>query len=215
MHVKAGVMAVALLICGAVAGCGGGGSDSKSKSQAALAASIAKATRPPPISDLELTTGSPAHQVTETLISFYRAAWQDDATRACSLFSPAGEAGFMKASKAAFPGSIAASSPCTHAMQLFSAALGDSVSNLQQNDPSANGAILNNVGVANIQVHGAQATAFAPMNVEQIINPKRIYLVQIGGRWRIDKSQSLNKSNLPEILKKAQQKGELTPKKHK
>jgi hypothetical protein len=217
MHVKVGVSAAALLICATLAGCGGGGSSSNSKSAAAaaLAKSIAQATKPPPVSDLELTTGSPAHQITETLVSFYRAAWQDDAARACALFSPAGEAGFMQASKEAFPGSIDASSPCTHAMQLFSAALGDSVSNLQQNDPSVNGDILNNVGVTNIQVHGAQATVFAPMNVEQIINPKRVYLVQTNGRWRIDKSQSLNKSNLPEILKKAQQKGELSPKKHK
>jgi hypothetical protein len=205
--------AVALLLCAAVAGCGG--SSSPSSSTASDPPSASGASKTPPVSDLELTTGSPVHQITETLISFYRAAWQDDSARACGLFSPTGQEGFIKASRTAFPGSMLPSSPCTHAMQLFSAALGDSVSNLQQSDPNVSGDTLDNVGVANIHVHRATATAFAPMNVEQIINPKRIYLVQIDGRWRIDRSESLNKSNLPSILKHAQHKGLLKPKRHK
>jgi hypothetical protein len=167
-------------------------------------------TTAPPVSDLQLTTGSPAHQITETLISFYRAAWEDDAATACSLFSPAGAAGFIDASKTAFPGSATPASPCTHDMQLFAAALGDSVSNLQQTQPSISGNVLDNISVAKIQIHGDTATAEAPMNVVAIINPKRIDLVQIGGRWRINASHSLNQSNLPKLLKHAQQTGKLS-----
>jgi hypothetical protein len=157
-----------------------------------------------PVSDLELVRGSPAHQITETLISFYRAAWQNDAARACSLFSPAGAAGFMKASTTAFPGSATPKSPCAHDMELFSAAHGDSVVNLQQSQPNASGDILDHIAVARIRITGNTATAWAPMNVSDIINPKLIDLVRIGGRWRINGSHSLNKSNLAAILRRSQ-----------
>jgi hypothetical protein len=191
-----------------LAGCGGSSGSSALNVQR-TAARTRHATVPP-VSDLQLTTGSPAHQITETLVSFYRAAWQDDAARACSLFSPAGATGFMNASKTAFPGSAKPSSPCTHDMQLFAAALGDSVSNLQQSQPNVSGDVLDNVGVSQIRIQGATATAIAPMNVAAIINPKRIDLVQIGGRWRINASHSLNQSNLPKLLHQAQKTGKLS-----
>jgi hypothetical protein len=199
-----------LLAAGTLALGGCGSSGTASTVSARQAAAIVRTTKTPPVSDLELATGSPTHQITETLVSFYRAAWQDDAERACSLFSPAGAAGFMKASRTAFPSSALPSSPCSHDMQLFSAALGDSVSNLQQSQPNVSGDILNNVGVAAITVHGDTATALAPMNVETIVNPKRIDLVRLSGRWRIAGSHSLNASNLPAILKRAQQHGALS-----
>jgi hypothetical protein len=208
--------AAVILPCLAIAACGSSGADrttATGKLTAQQVSSVAKQSKAPPVSDIELATGTPAHQITETLVSFYRAAWQNDAARACSLFSPAGAAGFEHASKSAFPGSVLPSSPCTHDMQLFSAALGDSVSNLQQDQPNVSGDILNNVGVAEIKVRGNAATALAPMNVEEIINPKRISLVRVAGRWRIAGSQSLNKSNLPQILKRAERGGQLGHKK--
>jgi hypothetical protein len=199
------VPAVAAL---ALAGCGSSSTPTTAQSAARRVALYG--SKVPPIPDLQLVTGSPAHQITETLVSFYRAAWQDDGGRACGLFTAAGAAGFIKASTAAFPSSATPASPCSHDMQLFAAALGDSVSNLQQDQPNISGDILNNVGVAQIRIRGDSATAIAPMDVAAIINPKRIDLVRIGGRWRIDASHSLNASNLPKILHRAQKSGALS-----
>jgi hypothetical protein len=210
----AALFAAAALLAGCGSGSSGASGGSAGANGGASSAGVrhgapVRASSVPPVSDLQLVTGSPTHQITETLVSFYRAAWQDDAARACGLFSPAGAAGFMQASRTAFPGSATAASPCTHDMDLFAAALGDSVQNLQQTQPNVSGDVLNNVGVAGIEVHGRTATAIAPMNVAAIINPKRIDLVRIGEHWRIDASHSLNKSNLLRILKQAQQSGAL------
>jgi hypothetical protein len=146
--------------------------------------------RVPPISDAALSTGDRQHRITETIVAFYRAAWQDDPARACSLFSPAGITGFMRAAAVSFPGSVNRYSSCTHAMQIYSASLGVSVSSLQQSDPSVSGEILDNVGVANIRIHGDRATAVAPTNAVPIVGAKLISLVRTGGRWQIDGSRS-------------------------
>jgi hypothetical protein len=168
------------------------------------------ATPPLPLSTLE--RGSAQHQITEAIVAFYRAAWEDDASGACDEFSPAGVAGFMHAAKLSFPDSINRYSTCEHAMEIYSAALGESISTAQDNDTSFDPSALGKVGVLEIKISGDTATALAPTNVLDVINPERIDLQRFGKRWLINASQSLNKSNLPEILAKAEADGKLKAK---
>jgi hypothetical protein len=189
-------------IAAALAGCGG-----SSHHTGTTAATQNATVRAAPVSDLALVTGPPAQQITETIVAFYRAASQNDAARACSLFSPAGAAGFLRAAKISFPASINQFSTCTKAMEIYNASLTASISQLQQSDPAVSGAALDNVRVASISVRGVTATVLAPVNAEPMINPKLISLVRSGGRWLINGSESLNKSNLPQILAQARAKG--------
>jgi hypothetical protein len=163
----------------------------------------------PPITDAALRRGSASHQVAETILAFYRAAWQDDPSNACARFSPKGLAGFMRAAGTAFPQAVTKQSTCEHAMEIYNAALGDSASTTQENDPSFTTAALDNVGATAIHVSGNTATAIAPTNVVDLINPERFYLSRTGSEWRIDGSASLNRSNLPKILAHAKSAGEL------
>jgi hypothetical protein len=167
------------------------------------------ATPPLPLSTLE--HGSAKHQITEAIVAFYRGAWEDNASGACDEFSQAGVAGFMHAAKLSFPDSINRYSTCEHAMEIYSAALGESISTAQDNDTSFNPSALGNAGVAGIQITGDSATAIAPTNVIDVINPEQIDLQKIGNRWLITASHSLNKSNLPQILAKAEADGKLKP----
>lgn len=196
----------ALALAAGIAGCGGSSSTSTARTPAR--------TAPPqvaPISDLELVTGTPQHQITATIVSFYRAAWHDDAARACSLFSPAGLAGFMRAARVAFPGSITRYSTCVDAMRVFNAGLVDSVNTLvQQQGVPVSGAVLDHVAVQDLRVIGNFATVIAPVGIEPIIKPKRISLVRERGRWLIAGSHSLT-TTIAQMLAEARAKGELTP----
>ena len=162
-----------------------------------------------------LEHGSQSHQITEAIVAFYRGAWEDDATAACDEFSRAGVAGFMHAAKIAFPQSITPSSTCEHAMEIYNAALSESASTAEDNDPSFDTSALEDAGVAEIRIAGNSATAIAPTNALEVINPEQIVLQRVGGRWLIEASHSLNKSNLPQILAKAKAEGKLRPKKHR
>src|SRR5580658_2992895 len=88
----------------------------------------------PPVSHTSLEHGSSSQQITETIVAFYRAAWQGNTTQACSLFSAEGLAGFMHAAETAFPQSVNGQSTCEHAMAIYNAALGDSASTAEDND---------------------------------------------------------------------------------
>jgi hypothetical protein len=165
------------------------------------------ATPPLPLSTLE--HGSAKHQITEAIVGFYRGAWEDNASGACDEFSPAGVSGFMHAAKMSFPQSINRYSTCEHAMEIYSAALGESVSTAQDNDTSFSPSALGDVGVGDIRITGDSATAIAPLNAIDVINPEQIVLQRIGKRWLISASHSLNKSNLPAILAKAEAEGKL------
>lgn len=213
----AGVMA-GLLLAASAAGCGAGSHATGKSATATTSGTPAAFTSPsanpvaePPLADAALTRGSSQRQIAETIVAFYRAAWEDDATEACDLFSPAGAAGFMHAASMSFPQSVNKLSTCEHAMEIYNAALGESASTAQDNDDSFNPSALDNVGVAEITVDGDSATAIAPTNVVDLINPEQIVLQRVDGRWLISASHSLNKSNLPAILARAKAKGELTP----
>jgi hypothetical protein len=96
-------------------------------------------------------------------------------------------------------------------MAIYNAALGDSATNAEEADPSFSTAPLDNVGVAEIRIKGDTASAIAPTNIVELINPQLFLLTRVGSRWYINGSASLNKSNLPAILAKAKAKGLLTP----
>jgi hypothetical protein len=209
-----GAALAALALGSALAGCGSSrtGAQVTGTPAAQRSAPGAEQLQAPPLSDAALQSGSPSHQITETIVAFYRAAWQDNATQACGLFTPAGRAGFMHAAAVSFPESINKYSNCEHAMEVYNATLADSEQTTEENDPTFDASALNNVGVALIQIHGRSATALAPTNVAELINPKRLYLVKSGQTWLIDGSKSLNASNLEKILAQAKAKGLLTPK---
>lgn len=212
----------ALVVAGAIAGiCAAGCGSShhanpqaQSTTPAAFNSAGANPLAVPPVTETALEHGSASNQITETIVAFYRASWQDNATQACSLFSAAGLAGFMRAAETSFPQSVNGQSTCEHAMEIYNAALGDSASTTEENDPSFSPNSLAKVGVTGIQITGATATAIAPTNVTDLINPEQFHLVKHQGHWLIAGSSSLNKSNLPKILAEAKAKGELTPKKH-
>jgi hypothetical protein len=205
----------ALAVGALLAGCGSSAQSSRTATAKGTPASYNAgqanpvATPPLPLSTLE--RGSAQHQITEAIVAFYRAAWEDDASGACDEFSPAGVAGFMHAAKLSFPDSVNRYSTCEHAMEIYSAALGESISTAQDNDSSFNASALDNVGVEEIRVHGDSATAIAPTNAVEVINPEQIVLQRLHGRWLIEASHSLNKSNLPAILAKAKAEGKLKP----
>jgi hypothetical protein len=200
-------LAAAGLLAVGAAGCA---SSSQHPHAAAPRATPAAFTSPsanpvavPPISARALISGSDAHRITETIVAFYRASWQGQASAACRLFSPAGRLGFLHAAAVAFPQGVSARSSCAHAMAIYNAALGDSVSNTEAADPSFSPAALDTVGVSAITMRGNRAAAIAPDNLAELINPQEIDLVRTAGRWQIDGSRSLNKSNLPQILARA------------
>jgi hypothetical protein len=163
-----------------------------------------------PVAEADLAGGPAAHQITETIVAFYRAAWQNQPVTACGMFSHNGVAGFLRAARVSFPESVNRYSTCTHAMEIYSATLGDSAANTVAADPTFSTASLDNVGVAFIHVAGGVASAVAPTNVAELIKPKRISLVRDAGRWRIDSSKSLNASNLKQILQAARARGALS-----
>jgi hypothetical protein len=211
----------ALVVAGSVAAIGASGCGSsrhadpqaQSTTPAAFNSAGANPLAVPPVTDTALEHGSAPSQITKTIVAFYRAAWQDNATQACSLFSPAGVAGFMHAAETSFPQSVNGQSTCEHAMEIYNASLGDSASTTEENDPSFSPNAIANVGVADVQIAGATATAIAPTNVTDLINPEQFHLVRAHDHWLIDGSSSLNASNLPKILAEAKAKGELRPKK--
>ena len=121
----------------------------------------------------------------------------------------------MRAAAVSFPASINKYSTCKEAMEIYNASLTTSISQLQNADPSVSGAALNNVTIGKIKLHGDVATAIGPLNALPMVNPKQISLVRIDGRWLIDGSYSLSKSNLPALLKRAEAEGKLKPKRKK
>jgi hypothetical protein len=206
----------ALAVSAATSGCGSSHSTASGRPASAFTSGTPVSESPltaPPVSVAQLRQGSPEHRITETIVAFYRAAWQNDATAACKLFSAAGRAGFLHAAAVSFPQSMNKYSSCEHAMQVYNATLADSAQTTVSNDPSFNTSALNAVRVQDIQVHGDHATAISPTNVAELINPKQLDLVRAGDEWMLDGSKSLNPSNLKQILDKAQAKGQLTPKK--
>lgn len=215
---RAGLVSGAIAVATAMAGCGGAHRSADPPAAPAAgtpAAFNTPAANPiayPPISVTKLRSGPATQQVTEAIKAFYRAAWQDDAGRACARFSPTGVAGFMHAAETAFPQAVTSQSSCEHAMEIYNAALGDSATTAQENDPSFSTSAIDDVGVGGIKVSGSAATAIAPTNVVDLINPERFYLSRVNGLWLINGSSSLNKSSLPEVLAQAKAKGELTPK---
>jgi hypothetical protein len=203
----------ALAASAVLAGCGSSsvGSGTATATPAAYTTQTANPVAAPPLGLAALEHGSPRHQITDAIVAFYRGAWEDNATVACDEFSQAGVAGFMQAAKTAFPQSINRYSTCEHAMEIYSAALAESVSTAQDNDTSFDPSALDKVGVEEIRISGDSATAIAPTNVVEVINPEQIVLERLHGRWLIEASHSLNKSNLPQILAKAKAEGKLKP----
>lgn len=209
------IRAIAVVsLCGALAACGG----SHHRTSAATNNLVPPTptgpgapTPAPPVSDLAMVSGPAAKQIAQTAVAFYRAAWQNRGAEACALFSPTGKAGFMRAAKVSFPQSINQFSTCTEAMAIYNASLVTSVQNLQQDDPQVSGDGLNNVKIGRIQVHGSTATAIGPLNALPVVNPKQLNFVNIGGRWFINGSYSLSKSNLPKILAEAKKGAKKVP----
>ncbi len=197
--------AAALAASAVLAGCGQAGHTGST-----LAAQTTPGGSPlqaPPVTDAALRTGSDEHRITEAIVAFYRAAWEDNAGQACGLFSAMGVKGFLHAAAISFPQSVNKYSTCQHAMQVYNATLADSAQTTAENDTAFSPNALNRVGVGAIELHGATATAIAPTNVADLINPKELDLVRQGDRWMIDGSRSLNPSNLQKILSQARARG--------
>ena len=198
-----------LALGAAVTGCG---SSNKSASAHQKSPTSIQVVQPPAVDVRDLLTGSPEQQITATIVTFYRATWQDDRALACSMFSPAGETGFMQSAKIAFPYTVNGHFTCPEVMSYFNATLADSADNLQQAGVNVSGNILDNVGVKDIVVHGNTATAHAPENVEEFIKPKLFMLVRMNDRWQIQGTKELGKT-LPQLLAQAKAKGQLRAKK--
>jgi hypothetical protein len=199
-----------LALAAAATGCGSGARATPAAKHASP--SSIQLTQQPAATDVrDLKTGTAAAQITATIVTFYRATWQDNRTLACSLFSPAGVTGFIKAAQVAFPYTVNAKFTCEQAMAYFNATLADSVNTLQQAGVNVSGNILENVGVQHIVVHGVTATAQAPEEVSELIKPKLFLLVHVGNRWLIKGSKELGKT-LPQLLAQAKAKGELPAK---
>ncbi|HWF53038.1 MAG TPA: hypothetical protein VG223_00355 [Solirubrobacteraceae bacterium] len=205
--IRAGSMVAVAAASLAVGGCGSG---NQTPSSAQKAASSIQVTQAPSINEVDLATGSDQQQITKTIRAFYKATWQDDASAACSLFSPAGLTGFMQSAKVAFPDSINAASTCPDAMRFFNADLADSASQLQQSGVNISGNVLEVVGVKDIKVEGNAATAQAPEGVEEFIQPKTFTLVRHDGRWLINGSHKIGQT-LAQLLAEAKAKHELVP----
>jgi hypothetical protein len=201
--------AAATLGAAGLSGCGAGHRAGSTPAASASAPAGVNPVAVPPITGAQLESGPATAQITATIVAFYRAAWQDQAQTACSLFSPAGVTGFMHAAAVSFPESMNRYSTCEHAMEIYNASLADSAQTTIENDPTFSTSTLDNVEVAYIHVHGDTASAIAPTNVAELINPKRIDLVRTGDRWQINDSKSLNASNLRHILLSAEAEGKL------
>ena len=203
-------MLTMLALGAAVTGCGSSNKSASSKSE--KPPTSIQVVQPPAVDVRNLLTGSPQQQITATIVTFYRATWQDARTLACSMFSPAGEQGFMQSAKIAFPYTVNGHFTCEEVMSYYNATLADSADNLQQAGVNVSGNILEDVGVKDIVVHGNTATAQAPENVEEFIKPKLFTLVRLHDRWQIQGTKALGKT-LPQLLAQAKAKGELRAKK--
>jgi hypothetical protein len=201
-------LAVAAL-CVTAAGCGSATQTSGSHFNPT---SIQDAAAPAPaVNGIELLQGPDTTQITNTIRAFYRATWQNDDSAACSLFSPAGAAGFLQAAKVAFPDSVNQVTTCADAMRFFNADLADSADTLQQSGVNVSGNILDVVGVKNVKVTGNTATAEAPEGVEEFIAPKVFMMTREHGRWLINGSHKIGQT-LAQLLAEAKAKHELVPK---
>jgi len=200
--------AVALAV--AAAGCGS--SDKSASSTSHKSPTSIQDTQSPAVDVRDLLTGSPQQQITATIVTFYKATWEDDRALACEMFSPAGETGFMQSAKVAFPYTVNSHFTCPEVMSYYNATLADAVDNLQQAGVNISGNILEDVGVKDIVVHGNTATAQAPENVEEFIKPKLFVLQRLNDRWQIEGTKALGKT-LPQLLAQAKAKGELRAKK--
>jgi hypothetical protein len=204
--------ATVLALATAVTGCGASSTPQPSASASHASPTSIQVTQQPATIDVRnLETGSAAHQITSAIVTFYRATWQANGSLACSLFSPAGVTGFMKAAQVAFPDTLNGKFTCPQAMAYFHATLADSVNTLQQAGVNVSGNVLDNVGVQHIAVHGATATAQAPEGVPEFIKPKLFMLVRVNSRWLIEGSKKLGKT-LPQLLAQAKAKGQLRAK---
>ena len=195
----------------ALTGCGSSAKSASSKTSHKSPTSI-QVVQPPAVEVRNLLTGSAQQQITSTIVTFYRATWQDNRALACAMFSPAGEKGFMQSAKIAFPYTVNAHFTCEEVMSYFNATLADSADNLQQAGVNVSGNILDDVGVNDIVVHGNTATAQAPEAVEEFIKPKLFTLQRLNGRWQIEGTKALGKT-LPQLLAQAKAQGKLEPKK--
>jgi len=159
-------------------------------------------------------TGTPQQEITATIVTFYKATWLDDRSLACSMFSPAGEKGFMASAKVAFPYTVTSHFTCEQVMTYYNATLADSADNLQQAGLNVSGNILEDVGVKDIKISkgGQTATAQAPENVEEFIKPKLFLLQRLNNRWEIEGTSELGKT-LPQLLAQAKADGQLKAKK--
>lgn len=178
-----------LALCAGAAGCGGGQPAATRQAQ-----TVPQGAQTPQVSDLALVRGPAQQRVAATIVAFYRAAWQGDAPRACSLFSPRGRRGFIRAAAASFPGGVInAYSTCAHAMLVYRAALAGSVSDFMARGVTVAASAFAHVGVADVRVRADRASAVAPLGVQPIITAKRILLVRLGGRWLIDGSRPVGR----------------------
>lgn len=193
------LLAIATVVAAVgIAACGG-----SSRHRTAATRSLGGSSQLPAANDAALSTGTAQQRIAATARAFYRYAVEDQAAQACALFSPAGRAGFMRAAKVSFPGSINQFSTCTEAMRIYYASLQVSLQNLQTSDPSVSLNGLKDAAIGEIRIHGDRASAIGPLNGLPIVNPKQLYFVRIDGRWLINGSYSLSKSDLPRILAEA------------
>jgi hypothetical protein len=199
-----------LALGAAVSGCGSGTTSATSANH--KSPTSIQVVDPPAVDVRHLLTGTPQQQITTTIVTFYRATWQNDRPLACSMFSPAGEKGFIQSAKIAFPYTVNGNFTCEQIMAYFHATLADAVNTLQQAGVNVSGNVLDNVGVQKIVVHGNTATAQAPEQVEELIKPKLFMLVRLDNRWQIEGTKALGKT-LPQLLATAKAKGELRAKK--
>ncbi len=194
----------------AVTACGSShGTASASSQSEPPVSSVAATGASSAVNDITLATGSDAQQITQTIKAFYRATWENQGAAACSLFSDAGRAGFLQSARVAFPDSVNTTTTCPQVMSFYNADLQDSASTLQQAGVNVSGDILEDVGVAKITVAGSHATAVAPENVEEFIQPKTFELVKQNGRWLIDADKKIGKTLAQLVTAKA--KGQGTP----
>ncbi len=207
MTLKAPATIAAVTLGLVVSGCGASSGTSTVGPGGKPAASI-QLTKAPAVNEVALVTGSAPQQITATIQAFYRATWQNHGPAACSLFSPAGERGFMAAATVAFPETVNTTTTCPQVMAYFAADLSDSADNLQQSGVNVSGNILDKVGVSHIKISGSNATAQAPEGVEEFIKPKIFLLTHTGGRWLISGSKKIGQT-LAQMLAAAKAQGKL------
>ena len=209
---RGAITTLAVIALGAAAtGCGSSAKSASSTTKGKSPTSI-QDVQAPAVDVRDLLTGTPQQEITATIVTFYKATWQDDRALACSMFSAAGEKGFMASAKVAFPYTVTSHFTCEEVMSYYNATLADSVDNLQQAGVNISGNILEDVGVKDIVVHGDTATAQAPENVEEFIKPKLFVLQRLNDRWEIEGTKELGKT-LPQLLAQAKAQGKLRAKK--